>query len=86
MKKMKQGVFTSEGLPWYDGTRLCACVMGFMALVNFFGWSGLFTFLSKPEWKSYWHLPVILIVMSASVFMSTALRLVSRHLIKKTDD
>lgn len=86
MRKESDGIFREAALPWYDSDKLCLIIMVFMALVNFFGWAGLSTAFSKPEWKGYWHLPVILLVASSFVFLSVIRRIIVRHLIKKTRD
>lgn len=59
------------------------CVMILMAVVHYFGWSGIAASVSRAEWKGYWHLPVILIISSLSVFLSVAVRIISRHILKK---
>lgn len=86
MRKESDGIFRETVVPWYDSDKICLIILGFMAIVNFFGWSGLSTALSKPEWKGFWHLPVILLVASSFVLLSIIRRLIVRHLIKKTHD
>lgn len=86
MKKDTRSVFTVADNPWYDGTRSCLAVMVLMAVIHYFGWSGIAACVSRAEWKGYWHLPVILIISSLSVFLSVAVRIISRHLLKKTGD
>lgn len=86
MKRGADGVFRGASVPWYDSDKICLIIMGFMAMVNFFGWSGLSAVFSKTEWKGYWHLPVILIAASSFVFLSTIRRIIVRHLLKKSRD
>lgn len=81
-----KGIFSGAAVAWYDSDKLCLIIMGFMAFVNFFGWSGLSTIFSKPEWKSYWHLPALLIAASAFVFLSIIRRVIVRNLMKKPHD
>jgi len=86
MRKEAKGIFRGAAVAWYDSDKLCLIFMGFMALVNFFGWSGLSTVFSRPEWNGYWHLPVILIAASAFVFLSIIRRVIVRNLMKKPHD
>ncbi len=86
MRKEKEGIFRGSALSWYDSDKICLVTMVFVAVVNFFGWSGISTAFSKPEWMGYWHLPAILLVASSFVFLSVIRRLIVRHLLKKTRD
>lgn len=86
MIKNNEPSYRAHVAPWYDSNKLCLMMIALMAVVNFFGWTGLFTTFSKPEWKGFWHLPVIIIISSAGVFLSTLRRLIIRSLIKKTHD
>ena len=66
-------------VPWYDSEKSCAVVIGFMVLVIVFGLFGISVGYETAEFKEYIWVPVLLVIMSAGVAVSTAVRLFKRH-------
>lgn len=67
-------------LPWYDSEMVCFIIIAFMFLVLIFGMMGISAACEKVEYREHIWLPVILVIMSGLVMVSTAIRLTKRYL------
>lgn len=65
--------------PWYDSETACAAVIIFMALVLCFGGIGMSAALDNPADREYAWVPLLLMLMSCFVLISTVFRLVGRN-------
>lgn len=66
--------------PWYDSEMVCFIIIAFMFLVLIFGVVGISATYEKVEYREHLWLPVILVIMSGLVMVSTATRLIKRYL------
>ncbi len=67
-------------IPWYDSEMVCFIIIVFTSLVLFFGVVGILATYEKVEYREHTWLPVILVIMSGLVMVSTAIRLIKRYL------
>jgi len=65
--------------PWYDSEAVCIGIIVFMLIVFVFGWVGISVAREHPEFHGYVWIAILLVVMSAGVIVSTAIRLIKRH-------
>lgn len=78
MRLDKYPVFRKAIHPWYDSDAACFVVIFFMILVGLFGVSGISTARETAEYRGYMWVPILCIVMSGAVVLSTAIRLIKR--------
>ncbi len=71
-------VFRKFIIPWYDSTGICLLIIFFMDLVFLFSAAGIAVARETPPYHRYLWLPVVLIVLSGGVIVSTTLRLIRR--------
>jgi len=71
-------VFRKIIAPWYDSEVVCFLVLFSMIVVFLFGLTGISAAAEKPEYNDHIWVPVLLVLMSAGVFISTAVRLLKR--------
>jgi len=67
-------------VPWYDSDSACYIVIVCMGIIIFFGFSGLSVARENPVTQAYIWIPLLLIVLSAGVILSTLIRLLKRYL------
>ena len=67
-------------VPWYDSDTACYIVIVCMAIIIFFGFTGILTAREAPVTQSRILIPVLLIVLGAGVILSTLIRLLKRYL------
>ncbi len=72
-------LFRKVIVPWYDTEKVCYTVIGFMSLVFLFGIAGILEAVEKTEYNEYIWVPVLMVVMSAGVIVSIAIRLIKRY-------
>ena len=72
-------VFRKVIAPWYDSEMACWIVIMGMAAVLFFGLTGISVSNQMPEYREHLWVPVLLVVMSGWVILSTASRLIKRY-------
>ena len=65
--------------PWYDTEKACYAVIVFMSLVFLFGIAGILEAVEKIEYNEYIWVPLLIVVMSAGVIASIAIRLIKRY-------
>jgi len=67
-------------VPWYDSDTACYIVIAGMGIIIFFGFSGISAALENPAAHAHIWVPVLLVVTSAGVIVSTLVRLLRRYL------
>lgn len=70
-------------IPWYDTEPVCHFAIIFTAGVILFSLAGIFEANSTAEYKQYLWVPLLLLLMSLVVFISTIARLIRRNLERK---
>ncbi|CAB5094252.1 hypothetical protein D3OALGA1CA_5363 [Olavius algarvensis associated proteobacterium Delta 3] len=72
-------VFRRIIAPWYDSTTACWVVLALMALVFVFSTVGIAVAQKTIEFRGHLWLPMILLLLSGSVMVSTLFRLLKRR-------
>ncbi|MBW2569538.1 MAG: hypothetical protein JRD93_10675 [Deltaproteobacteria bacterium] len=67
-------------IPWYDSEMVCFIMIAFMFFVLIFSVTGILVAYEKVEYSEHIWLPIILVIMSGLVIVSTAIRLIKRYL------
>jgi hypothetical protein len=65
--------------PWYDSKFLCAMQLIFMLCIFLFGCVGISAAGETDQYQGVLWVPSLLIFLSGTVFLSTAVRLVHRR-------
>ena len=73
-------------VPWYDSVTACLLVVLLMALVFLFSLSGISVAGESVEHRAKIWLPVVLLIMSAGVIVSTTVRLFKRLRYRLSED
>ena len=76
--RSKNPLFRRVIIPWYDTEPVCYFTLVFSAGVILFSLAGIFEANSTPEFKPHIWVPVLLLIMSIVVFISTVMRLIRR--------
>jgi uncharacterized protein (DUF983 family) len=66
-------------VPWFDSEAACFFVIFFMGVVIWFSLLGIYVTYEKIEFHRYIWVPVLLILMSTWVLISTFIRLIKRY-------
>jgi len=72
-------LFRKVIVPWYDSEAPCYIVIFFMFLVFLFGFAGISASRETIEYHEDVWVPVLLMVMSGGVLISTTIRLIKRY-------
>jgi len=72
-------LFRKVIVPWYDYKSVCYVVIFFMALVFLFGFAGILASRENPAYHEHVWVPVLLVLMSGGVIISTTIRLIKRY-------
>ena len=80
MPREKNPVFRRAIIPWYDSNRVCWIVVGLMITIVIFSVVGIFAALEDPRFQSYFWLPLLLLMMSAGIAVSTLMRMFRRYI------
>jgi len=72
-------LFRKVIVPWYDSEAACFIVIFFMLLVFLFGFAGISVARKNIEYHEHVWMPVLLVVMSGGVIISTTIRLIKRY-------
>lgn len=80
MPREKSPVFRRAIIPWYDSDRACWIVVGFMLATAIFSGVGLSVALEAPEFNNYLWLPLLLLLLSTGIAVSTLVRIFSRYI------
>lgn len=79
MRLDKNPVYRKVIVPWYDSEAACFIMIILMGFVFLFGLAGVLATRETVEYREYIWVPVFLMVMSAGVIVSTAIRLAKRY-------
>jgi hypothetical protein len=72
-------LFRKVIVPWYDSRTACYIVIFFMVLVFLFGFAGISATRENIAYHEYVWVPVLLVLMSGGVIISTTIRLIKRY-------
>jgi len=72
-------LFRKVIVPWYDSESACYIVIFFMVLVFLFGFAGISATRENIAYHEYIWVPVLLVLMSGGVIISTTIRLFKRY-------
>jgi hypothetical protein len=72
-------LFRKVIVPWYDSESACYIVIFFMVLVFLFGFAGISATRENPAYHEHVWVPVLLVLMSGGVIISTTIRLIKRY-------
>ena len=72
-------LFRKVIVPWYDSEAACYIVIFFMFIVFLFGVAGISASRENIEFHEHVWVPVLLMVMSGGVIISTTTRLIKRY-------
>jgi hypothetical protein len=84
MPSDKNPVFRKAVIPWYGSKTAYIIVIVFLLLVFLFAMVGISVSGDDPAYRGYVWVPVILIVLSAGVIITTITRLIKRYTRKST--
>ena len=73
-------VFRKIILPWYDSETSCYIMIVLMIVVILFALMGIKIAHESVEYHGYIWVPVLLVVMSSGVIVSTSIRLIKRYM------
>jgi hypothetical protein len=72
-------LFRKVIVPWYDSLSACYIVIFFMILVFLFGFAGISASRENLAYHEHVWVPVLLVLMSGGVIISTTIRLIKRY-------
>jgi hypothetical protein len=78
MPSDKNPVFRKAVIPWYNSKTAYIIVIVFLLLVFLFAMVGI------PEYSGYVWVPIILLVLSSGIIITTIARLIKRYTRKST--
>lgn len=82
MRLDENPVFRKVIVPWYDAEALCIAVIIMMFFVFLFGIAGITVARQSPDYHEHIWVPIILIVLSVFVIISTTVRLIKRYIVR----
>lgn len=80
MSQDKNPVFRKAIIPWYDSSRMCWVLIGFLIAVVLFGGAGINEALHTPSFAGYVWVPLALVILGLGVIASILIRLLRRYL------
>ena len=80
MRLDQNPTFRKVIVPWYDSETACFIVIVLMFLVFMFGFAGTSVASENSAYSGYIWVPVLLMVMSGVVIVSTTARLIRRYI------
>lgn len=78
MRFDEKPIFRKIIVPWYDSETACLLLILFMVLVFLFGIVGLSVSSEIVEYNDFIWVPILLILLSGWVVVSTMIRLIKR--------
>ena len=75
----KKPIYRKLIIPWFDSETVCFFVILFMLVVTLFALMGLDVAYEKVEYHRHMWVPILLILMSTWVFVSTLIRMIRRY-------
>jgi hypothetical protein len=78
----KNPVFRKPVIPWYRSRAVYGFSIAFMLLVFMFGLAGISVAREHEQYYGYIWLPVLLVILSGGLIVSTGIRLIRRYIVK----
>jgi len=78
MRFDEKPIFRKIIVPWYDSETACLLLILFMVLIFLFGIAGLSVSSEIVEYNDFIWVPILLILLSGWVVVSTMIRLIKR--------
>lgn len=82
MRLQKTPIFRNVIVPWYDSEAAGLIMIAFMLAVFLFGLAGVFVARGTAAYKGYVWVPILLMIMSGGVMVSTIIRLIKRYALR----
>jgi len=79
MPSDKSPVFRKEIIPWYHSSTAYIIVIVFLLLVLLFAIVGISLARENPTYNSFVWVPIILLVLSSGIIITTIARLINRY-------
>ena len=79
MPSDKSPVFRKEIIPWYHSNTAYIIVIVFLLLVLLFAIVGISVTRENPTYNNFFWVPIILLVLSSGIIITTIARLISRY-------
>jgi NhaP-type Na+/H+ or K+/H+ antiporter len=79
MRLKQNPLFRRVITPWYDSEAACWTVIVLMVAVLLFALAGLQVALQEPDYHKHVWMPVMLLLLSGGVVVSTLVRLIRRY-------
>ncbi len=79
MPTNKNPVFRKAIIPWYNSKTVYIIVIVFMLLVFLSALAGISVASEYPAYNGYVWVPIILLVLSAGIIITTMARLIKRY-------
>lgn len=80
MRQNKNPVFRKAIIPWYDSSRTCWILIGFLLAVVLFGAAGISAAQASPSYAPFIWVPLLLVMLGLGVMASLLIRLMRRYL------
>ena len=80
MHQDKNPVFRKAIIPWYDSTRTCWILIGFLLAVVLFGGTGVNVALQSPYYAGYVWVPLLLVMLGLGAIGSIMIRMLRRYM------
>jgi len=80
MRQDKSPVFRQAIIPWYDSSRVCWVLIGFLTAVVIFGGAGIDEALGTEAFTAYAWVPLLLVILGLGVIGAILVRLMRRYL------
>ena len=80
MSQDKNPVFRKVIIPWYDSSRTCWVIIGFLCVVVLFGFAGINEALETPSFNGYVWVPLVLVILGLGIIGSMIIRMLRRYL------
>ena len=84
MPSAKSPVFRKAVIPWYNSKTAYIIVLVFLLLVFLFAMVGISVSREDPAYNGYVWVPLILLVLSAGIIVTTIARLIKHYTRKST--
>ena len=82
MPSDKSPVFRKEIIPWYNSNTAYIIVIAFLLLVFLFAIVGISVTREDPAYDNYIWVPILLLVLSSGIIITTIVRLIKRYIRK----
>ncbi len=86
MRLDENPLFRKVPVPWYDSTLACVLVVAAMGGIVFFSLTGMVVAFEQSQYQEYVWMPLVVLVLSGLVLLTTIARLLRRHLARYFQD